>query len=247
MKIAVYPITAGAVALSASVTIKHNDIPIGTFTTSSHPTKVKDGKLSGSFQDSVVKIIPGQEDAFTNDFMASLIAEPEHTFVLSGTIDATIHTLGLPLIPESFKVASIAFEAPVTLKGCANFPETPFVKQISFTHDPDTDSYVLTSLVNVINPSHLVLTMGDVTYHLLDKSGANVGTSLFKNVHLKQGDNLYTMATTITSKDTYNELTTKGCTLTLKGFNGSSKNPILAQALKAVESEIAFPKLDPAV
>lgn len=193
-----------------------------------------------------LRIIPGQESNFVA-MMASLITQPEHTLTLSGFADATFSTMNLPLTPASFKVAGLGFESPITLKGCHNFPDTPFLKQISFTSDPATGTYTLASLVNIINPSQLVLTMGDVTYQLFDKNDKVVGTSLFKDVYLQMGDNEFTMITTITDKDVYEALIKEGSTLTLRGFDGSSTNPILREALKSVELEVVFPKLSPAV
>jgi len=153
--------------------------------------------------------------------MASLITKPEHTHTLRGFIDATFSTMDLPLIPASFKVAGLGSKSPITLKGCHNFPDIPFLKQISFTSDPAMGTYTLTPLVNVINPSQLALTMGDVPYQLFDKNGKVVGASLFEDVNPKMGDNHFTMITTITDRDVYEALIKEAYTLTLRGFEES--------------------------
>lgn len=200
------------------------------------------GTLTSAVPDTLIKVAPGQEVGFTA-FMKSLITQPTHTFALRGTVDGVVHTHGLPLVPESFKVAGVGFEAPVTVKGCANFPNTPFLNQIGLTFDPATGITTLTSRVNLINSSQLVLIFGDVTYQILDKKGGVVGTSVFKNARLNIGDNPITMVTTITSKEVHDALITEGYTLTHQGFEGSSVNPILVGAFMAVKFDMVIPKL----
>lgn len=207
---------------------------------------MKDGVITSEFPKVVTKILPGQESNFATGFMGSLISKTEHTLTVRTAANITVYTTGQgPFVPKTFQIVGLAAEAQLLIKGCGNFPTTPFLKQINFTLDATTGVYTLTSLVNIINPSSMVLTLGDVTYQNVAKNGLVFGTSFFPKVQLAIGDNPITMITTFTSKEVYDALTTQGYDFTLKGFEGSSLNPILAEALKAVASDMNIPKVTP--
>lgn len=217
-------------------------IPIATFDTPSSPTTVNAGTLSTEVKNSLLKINPGQEGPFAA-FMANLITKEDVPFTLRGNVDATFTTKA-PFVGP-FRVTNIGFDSPISLRGCASFPKIDYLEQVSLTFDPATGFYTLESLVNINNPSQLVLNLGDISFQTIDKAGLSVGTTIFKNMNLEMGDKQFTAVTTITVKTAYDALIANGDTFTFQGSKDSSANPILAESLKSLTTQVVIPKLKP--
>ncbi|KAG0239269.1 hypothetical protein BGX31_002872 [Mortierella sp. GBA43] len=241
--------------------------PVAVYRSQPAAVAVTNGIFVAPLNNTSLQVLPGQMTNFTKLFMAAIIQNAEHMVVLRGTANITLNTSPptspapappgpvppVPApptppspIPKTFTVNLFAFEASLTIKGCANFPDTPFVKTISFTFNQATGDYTLTYLANIKNRSILVMDMGDITYQAVDNSGTVFGTTVFANVKLTQGNNnILTAVTTFKSKDVYNALTTVGLHFRHIGFAGSSPVPILSQALSAVNSTMELPKQAP--
>ncbi|KAK3817295.1 MAG: hypothetical protein J3Q66DRAFT_387917 [Benniella sp.] len=206
---------------------------VASFDNPTGPISVKDGVASVNVN-TAIKIQLGQEDNFSA-FMAKIITQANHTFTIRGYLNATVKTNAPPgpfPIPASFQVTNVGYEAPISLKGCANFPNIGFLQQGNFTLDPATGFYILKFTANINNPAQLVLALGDVTYQLT-LNNEIVGTVLFDDVNLIMGDNPLSAIATITSKAAYDTLISVGASFGLQGFNGSSTHPILSKALES--------------
>ncbi|KAF9173354.1 hypothetical protein BGX21_011165 [Mortierella sp. AD011] len=218
---------------SQKVIIVYAGIEIAEFTTPTSATTVVGNTVSTVVGNSQLNILSGQEANFVA-FMSDLISKVSLAFIIRGNLGVTIKT-PLPYKP-SVSIPSIAYSAPITLQGCANFVNVEFLKQISLTKDA-AGQYTLTSSINIRNPSQLVLEMGTVELNLFGEKGL-IGVTTFTRLELAMGDNIVTAVTVFTD-----ESVLAGGTFTLQGFDGSSKSGILAKALAEVKVKINIPKL----
>jgi hypothetical protein len=206
---------------------------------------VKGESLESVIQPSILTIAPGQAKNF-GSFVAALISQEEHSFLLRGKADATLKTAAPPFtpIPQTFKVENIGVESPITLRGCNNFPKINYLEQVSFTLDPNGKTFTLTSSVSLENPSQLNLILGDVAFQTVNMNGVVIGTTVVKDMKINIGTTTYTAITTSSSMETYEALLKEGTTLTLQGYDGSSTSPILVEGLKLMKLAIVVPKLN---
>ncbi|KAF9953156.1 hypothetical protein BGZ65_004847 [Modicella reniformis] len=203
-------ITWPIVTSAQRVTIVDNGIPLATFDTPISPGSVSGNTYSSIVQKSTVKINPGQEGNVAAS-LAAFITKSEHTIILRGSVDGTAQMTSIS--QKIFSFPRIAFESPITLKGCSNFPKIDYLSQGSLTFDSNTGNGL-------------------------------VGITIIKDMKLNRGDNHLTAITTSTSKEAYEVLTNGGGTFTLQGYEGSSTNPVLSEALKALKTQVVVPKLN---
>ncbi|KAK3817296.1 MAG: hypothetical protein J3Q66DRAFT_339461 [Benniella sp.] len=225
------------------VAIVDNNNTIGAFETNFTSTTVKGESLESVIQPSILTIAPGQAKNF-GSFVAALISQAEHPFLLRGNADATLKTTAPPFtpIPATFKVNGVGFESPITLRGCNNFPKVDYVEQVGLTLDPNGKTFTLTSRFDITNPSQLNLNLGDVTFQAVNKDAVVVGTAFVKDMKLNIGITTVTAVITSSSMETYDALLKEGATLTFQGFDGSSASPILVEGLKLMKIAAVIPK-----
>ncbi|KAF9969251.1 hypothetical protein BGZ65_012110, partial [Modicella reniformis] len=226
---------------SQHANFEHDGNVVATGNTISSPATFANGIISTTVQKTSLEIHP----TFFGIAMASIISLPKVNLTIRGTVDATLST-NAPFIPKSFKVSGIGYEAPTTLKGCANFPNIVFQSQVSLTVDPATGVYTLTAQINVPNPSQLIMTLGDLTFQLVDTTNLVVGTVLLTSVQLNMKNNQLKATIKITNKSTYDALLIGPVTFTMKGFADTSTNPVLVTAFNSLKTPFTIPKLTPA-
>jgi hypothetical protein len=226
--------------------------------------------LRTSVKKTVVNIIPERRDEFSA-FITALTVNPEHTFILKGTVDVNL-TISLPAPPKppsgfpgfgggaadtisklapskTFTVSGIAFSSDVKLTGFNNFPDITFVEELDKTTNAD-GSFTIKSKVNIKNTSQLGVKMGDIYFKTFDAmSNEPIGDTFLEQLDLKRGDNFVTAVTTSTvpaaaSAEIYKRVTEQGETFRLKGFAESSKvDTILAKGISTVDTTIVIPAL----
>ncbi|KAF9972457.1 hypothetical protein BGZ65_009807 [Modicella reniformis] len=212
-----WPVKEGA----QHVNIVYNGNVVGTFDTPSSPATFKDGAVSTIVQKCSMNIQP----SFFVPLMASLINLSEVALSFRGSVDATFSTGGAPLIPKTYKITG---------------------SQDSLTVDPATGAYIITAHINVPNPSQLIMTLGDLTFQLFDTTDLVVGTVLLKKVQMNMGNNKFEATIRITNKSTYDALLIGPVAFTMKGFGGTSTNPVVVEGFKLVNTPFTIPKLTPA-
>ncbi|KAG0239562.1 hypothetical protein BGX31_002706 [Mortierella sp. GBA43] len=224
----------------AKASHKENNVEVAVFVAPEATVGVVDGVFKSNVPESTLSAVPGQETLFEQAFLGSLIRNAEHIV----TLRAVSNFLAESFV-GTFNIVDFASEASITLKGCNNFANSQFQKLVSFTLDKATGIYTLVSDFTFVNPSSISLTMGDVTWQTVDKNNVIFGTSAFKNVTLSQDKTTLTGTTTFKSKEVYDALISTGLDFTLRGFEGSSKNPTVARAMVGAAVHLTISKLDP--
>ncbi|KAF9918122.1 hypothetical protein BGZ65_012593, partial [Modicella reniformis] len=155
----IWPVTD--TAQHATIVFDSNDV--ATFDTPSSSASVTNGIVSTMIQKTSLKIKP----SLFGPFVQALLSQSEVPFRLRGSVDAILKTNNV--IYPTLKISGVGFNSPSKLKGCANFPNVVFEKQVSLTFDSAKGTYTLVALINIPNISQLVFILGDITFQLFDK------------------------------------------------------------------------------
>ncbi|CAO3567844.1 unnamed protein product [Mortierella alpina] len=97
-----------------------------------------------------------------------------------------------------FIIPGLAFNSPITLKGCSGFPGIEFSKLISFVQDA-TKNFIMTADITLINPSDGAVKLGELKFLTTDVNGKALGTAVFTDFKLEQGPNI--LRVTVTSDE----------------------------------------------
>ncbi|KAF9972573.1 hypothetical protein BGZ73_004301 [Actinomortierella ambigua] len=207
------------------VTLIDNGVQLGQFETPWSPASVQGGVLKTSLTSSALNM---------------LSTSPSRAVTLKGTVDAKLDlgALGTPTI------SGIGFKVTTTLAGLNNLQDIRF--KVAIDHTYNRPSVVMTSIIDINNPSKLSVTLGDITLDTATSMG-HVGTSAIKEMTLVPGPNTIITTTnlnmTLPSTAAFlNELPYEDQELFLSGFYGTSTNPVLNAALHGVTSKIPVPK-----
>ncbi|KAG0250665.1 hypothetical protein DFQ27_009272 [Actinomortierella ambigua] len=218
-----------------------NGIQLGQFDTPWSPASVSNGVLKTSFTSSIMNVFPDAHEAFTK-FVGGLSTSPSRSITLKGTVDAKLDLgiLGSPTI------SGIGFKVTTTLAGLNNLQDIKFNVLIDQDFYAQQGFIVMTSIININNPSKLSVSLGDIS---LDTAGSKgrVGTSEIKSLALVPGPNTLVSTTKLdmslpASVEFLNDLLGADQILSMSGFDGTSANPVLNTAMRAVASKITVPQ-----
>ncbi|KAF9181519.1 hypothetical protein BGZ51_005392 [Haplosporangium sp. Z 767] len=231
------------------VTIEDKNVDIAMFKTPKNAATVAGSVLTTVVLESDLIIPTNMDDAFA-DFMTSLITKAEHTFILKGTVGASL-AVSMPKFPafgqpKSFDVTNVGFRSSITLKGLGTSTFS-FKSHDAITRSAEGGAYTFVATVDFENLSQLILTTGKLSFKLIDNAGVEIGIATVENLKLVLGSNPLTVAITLTSESAYQTLITTGDTYTISGYDGMSTDTILNKGMSAYRSQIAIPKLTPAV
>ncbi|KAF9898172.1 hypothetical protein BX616_004385 [Lobosporangium transversale] len=143
-------------------------------------------------------------------------------------------------------ISGIGFKATVPFLGLDN------LKQVKYVYMVDTDMATqpgfmrLSSIINIVNPSKLTLSLGDVGFSTSYK-GQPAGISTVSGLTLKPGDNYLLSLTSLDTKlsaaqQLMLDLPNADVPLTLTGYASSSQNPALNAGLATVSSQMVVPQ-----
>ncbi|ORZ06559.1 hypothetical protein BCR41DRAFT_400073 [Lobosporangium transversale] len=202
--------------IAGLVTITNDGVAIAEFEAPSTP-EVKGAILKAAIGNTILRVIPGQEEAFSK-FSEALISKSSHTFTVSGNIDIGLKVSGISLFSgpngaapsASSKIltaTNVGFSSIATLRACEHILVKPM------------------SLVSL-------------------KKDAASGAVESPNLVLDIGDNVVAMTMTSIDPDFYTILTTKSNTFTITGFEGSVKNPILVKAMHVFRISLTIPRIE---
>ncbi|KAF9109563.1 hypothetical protein BGX27_007477 [Mortierella sp. AM989] len=226
---------------SQDVTIDDGGVDIAQFITPVSKTTVNANRVSTVIGDSVLTILPGKSAQFVA-FMVKLLTQVSVEFRLKGYVNSTISYTDFLGTSRTLDINYIGYSSPIALRGFNSFPTVTFVSQDDLVKD-EMGQYILTVTVNIVNPSQLVLNMGDISFNAVNKEGKAMGVVTFKGLKLVMGDNIV-VATVVLPQGAYDVLTVNGATITFAGFTGSSTNPILAESMKDLKVDVEVPKLE---
>ncbi|KAG0240159.1 hypothetical protein BGW41_007141 [Actinomortierella wolfii] len=218
-----------------------NGVQIGHFTTPWSAASVRKGVLQTSFASSTLNVFPDAKGAFAK-FVGGLSTSPSRPITLKGAVDAKLN-LG---IFGTITIPGIGFKVTTTLAGLNNLQDIKFNVLIDQDFAVEPGFIVMTSIININNPSKLSVTLGDIK---LDSAGpkGRVGSSEIKNLSLVPGPNTIVSTTKLdTTLDAatvfLNDLVVTDQVLTMTGIDGTSTNPVLNAALRSMTSKVTVPK-----
>ncbi|KAG0262706.1 hypothetical protein BG011_009836 [Mortierella polycephala] len=217
-----------------------NGVQIGNIETPWADASVSGSTLTTSFPTSTLGVFSDAHTAFSS-FVGSISTKAEHPLTLRGSVDAKLNLglLGTRTIP------GIGFEAVVPMTGLNNLDPIEYKYLIDTNFDSPGFIY-LTTIINIVNPSHLTLKLGDVAFDTAAASG-RVGVSTIKDLALVPGDNYVMSATGLdmslpASTDFLTNLSSADGVLTLTGFEGTSSDVALNAGLGAMTSKLVVPQ-----
>ncbi|KAG0376491.1 hypothetical protein BGX24_007650 [Mortierella sp. AD032] len=237
------------------VTLIDNNVEIATYDTPWVKGTMNGNNFITTIGKSVVNVIPERTKEFSA-FIAALVVNPSHKFILRGTADVNLTITGaVPgtdfggiggLVPKltspPLSVPGIAFSSEVTLKGFNNFPKIDYIKEEAHSNNDD-GSFDITSRINIHNPSQLVVKLGDVYFKTFDDK-LEIGITSMKGLELKRGDNEITVVANAASAEIYQRVYQTGGTFSFQGFDKSSEtNNILAAGLAPLRTTCKVPAL----
>ncbi|KAG0338998.1 hypothetical protein BG000_003021 [Podila horticola] len=220
------------------IILADNGVQIGNIDTPWSAASVKGGTLSTAFTTSPLNVFSNSHVAFSS-FVSSLSTKASHPVTLQGAVDVKLN-LG---IFGHLTIPGIGFKATTPFAGLNNL-DLKYILLIDLNFDtPDT--IVMATIINVKNPSKLILKLGDVSFSTAS-AGNYIGVSTIKNLSLQPGDNYVLSSTALdTTKDATNAfingLYTADGALVLTGFSGTSSNTALNAGLAAVRSNLVVP------
>ncbi|KAF9164368.1 hypothetical protein DFQ26_001504 [Actinomortierella ambigua] len=217
-----------------------NGVQLGQFTTPWSAANVKNGELQTSFASSTLNVFPDAKVAFAN-FVGGLSTSASRSVTLKGAVDAKINLglLGTVTIP------GIGFKATTQLAGLNNLQDIAYNVLV----DPDmarTPGFLyMTSIININNPSKLSVSLGNITLDTAGPTG-RAGVSEITNLALVPGPNTIISTTALDlslqpANDILLNLGASDQVLTMSGFDGTSKNPVLNAALRTMKSTVTVP------
>ncbi|GJJ78775.1 hypothetical protein EMPS_11134 [Entomortierella parvispora] len=193
--------------------------------------------------------------------LSALATTASHTIVLDGTADvdlsvsiaSALNAIPNPVgamvpaaAPKVIPLTGLAITAPITLKGFNNFGGVAqgHLDSISTLQTSATGVRSIHGQVTVTSPSDISVTLGDIDFQLWTKDAQPVylGIASVASLSLVPGAKTYDVIVTVDAAvqlDQYFPVKS-GLTLTVKGFAGSSKNPIAAGVVAAVQFDLVF-------
>ncbi|KAG0231340.1 hypothetical protein BGW41_002206 [Actinomortierella wolfii] len=217
-----------------------NGVQLGQFDTPWSAAYVKNGELQTSFATSTLNVFPDAKAAFAN-FVGGLSTSASRPVTLKGAVDVKLN-LG---IFGTMTIPGIGFKVTTTLAGLDNMKDIAY----NILVDPDMAREPgflhMTSIININNPSKLSVNLGDITLNTAGPTG-HAGTSTIKGLSLVPGSNTIVSTTVLDlslgpANDILNNLGAGDQVLTMSGFDGTSQNPVLNSALRAVTSKVTVP------
>ncbi|KAG0300998.1 hypothetical protein BGZ98_008707 [Dissophora globulifera] len=221
------------------IIIVDNGVQLGNIDTPWSAASVKGSALSTSFSSSTFNVFAAAHTQFSS-FVSALSTSASHPLGLQGSVDAQLN-LG---IFGHLTINGIGFQTTVPFAGLDNLSQTKYVYLIDTNFDTP-GKLMLTSIINIVNPSKLTVKLGDIAFNTATADG-NVGFSTVKALSLIPGDNfvLSTTALDLTlpaSLAFLNNLGANDATLILHGYSGTSANVALNAGLQAVTTNLVIP------
>ncbi|KAF9987820.1 hypothetical protein BGZ65_001674 [Modicella reniformis] len=221
------------------IIISDSGTQLGNFDTPWSAASVSGANLKTTIASSVLNVFANSHTAFSS-FVTSLSTKASHPVTLQGTVDAELN-LG---IFGKMTISGIGFKTDVPFAGL-NLKNVQYVYMIDTNFDTP-GSIILTSIVNIKNPSKLSLKLGDVNLSTATTEGY-VGISALKGLTLVPGDNYLLSTTTLdmslpASSNFLSALYSADVTLTLTGYAGTSTNPALHAGLGPLLNQLVIPK-----
>ncbi|KAG0196285.1 hypothetical protein BGX33_001850, partial [Mortierella sp. NVP41] len=178
------------------------------------------------------------------EFISDLNLETMYELGLRGTANSKLDLGALGII----EIKGIPLDVKTTMAGLQGLKQIDFKTNIA-TELFNDGKQLITSVVNIHNPSQLTLKIGDMSlYAGLDYVAENHGAvSVIRDLVLVPGDNNVLSALTLDSGTPAGLKIALGLIegpvkMTLFAFPGSTSNPALNSGLMSLRSEITVPK-----
>ncbi|KAF9359885.1 hypothetical protein BGX26_011175 [Mortierella sp. AD094] len=142
------------------IQLKDNGRDVGKLESPYQPASVSGGIVSSTISRSTMTVFDGSRPAFT-DFVTALTTKDQHTFAVKGSADI-IFNLGLL---GTHSINGVDFLSDLTLKGLNNLPVITCTAITEITGNGN--ELVLKATLDILNPSQLSLTLGDLTLSIL--------------------------------------------------------------------------------
>ncbi|KAF9995686.1 hypothetical protein BGZ80_001229 [Entomortierella chlamydospora] len=143
-----------------TVVIRDNGRDVGKLESPYQPASVSGGIISSTICRSTMTVIDGSRPAFS-DFVTALVTKDQHTFAVRGSADI-IFNLGLL---GKHSINGVDFLSDLTLRGLNNLP---MIKCTAITDiTVNGNELLLKATLDILNPSQLSLTLGDLTLSIL--------------------------------------------------------------------------------
>ncbi|KAF8930848.1 hypothetical protein EDD21DRAFT_406234 [Dissophora ornata] len=220
------------------IIIVDNGVQIGNIDTPWSAASVKGGALTTSFTTSNLNVFSTAHTAFSS-FISALSTSASHPVTLQGAVDVKLN-LG---IFGHLTIPGIGFKATTPFAGLNNLNQIKYIYMIDTLLS--SSSISLTSIINIVNPSQLTLSLGTINFSTSTDKGY-VGISTIKNLVLVPGDNYVLSYTDLDTSypavnDFLNTLPVADVSLFMAGYNSTSTNVALNAGLAVVKSKVVVP------
>ncbi|OAQ26736.1 hypothetical protein K457DRAFT_128073 [Linnemannia elongata AG-77] len=213
-----------------------NTVDIATFSTPwSSATVDSKNLLTTMVEECALKIIPGQQVAFSKFITSVIMSSTTQEFDVKGLVDANFT---LSLFPFGQKLT--------TLPGIGFSSKNVVGRRITDNSWDANKMFLFNFEVKFTNPSQVSIAMGDLSFNMVtgtEASRVDLGVSVVKDARLTPGDNLWQLTTTVNGGDEMtflNALKGNGNMVVLEGFGGSSKNKVIADAFAPVKIQLTL-------
>ncbi|KAF9120722.1 hypothetical protein BGW39_011142, partial [Mortierella sp. 14UC] len=216
---------------------------VGTLNTPYASVTLAGSKVSTNTPPAPLEIAEGSHDIYTT-FISDLNTETTYELGLRGTADSI-----LDLGPfGDVEIKGIPLDVKTTMAGLQGLKNIKYMALIDFQQDPPYT--MITTSVNIYNPSRLTLNIGD----LLLTAGqegftleVTVGTALVKNLRLVPGDNkvvslLTTSTQTVPGNKFAIDIANRNVTLNMWASSTSTSNPALNAGLSSLRTGVPLPQ-----
>ncbi|KAF9203550.1 hypothetical protein BGZ49_006285 [Haplosporangium sp. Z 27] len=248
------------------VVVQDNGKDVGRLESPYQPASVSGGIVSSTISPTTMAVLEDSKPAFS-DFVTSLATKDRHTFAIKGSADI-IFNLGLLGIHN---INGVDFLSDLTLKGLNNLPEIKCTSITEIIHE-DANELVLKATLDILNPSQLSLTLGDLALSVItntenvdeavavseDKKQEKsyipmqqaIGTITLENLTLMLGMNDSRTATIRLNtgleetKRFLKRIEKEQQTVKLQGFQGTSKNEALTSGLASMTTTFVIPMIN---
>ncbi|KAF9116653.1 hypothetical protein BGX27_000572 [Mortierella sp. AM989] len=150
------------------VQIRDNGKDVGRLESPYQPASVTGGIVSSTISRSIMAVFDDSRQAFS-EFVTALATKDRHTFAIKGSADI-IFSLGLL---GTHHINGVDFLSDLTLKGLNNLPDIK-CKAITDIIPGNENELVLKAKLDILNPSQLSLTLGDLTLSILPLTGTPI-------------------------------------------------------------------------
>lgn len=187
-----------------------------------------------------VKVL--SNNAFSS-LIAAMLTKPKTPVILTGTVDINLSIASTDGgAPKSIIIAGLQFSSKFQMPGLNGLTKTSFVQ--SENYEVYRDTFYFSSVFEFMNPSNIKLTLGGVKFDVLDSAGKQVATSAVDVFEIGPNEcelSLRLIAKVDDSAAFLNRLHYTGDTVTIQGTVGSSKNPLLKEALSQLKFSVTYP------